>query len=541
MGNMKRLLTFIFFFLVCSSTTLAASTSLSGNTSLGEGKSGSASLVVNGQGSLIGVVGGTFTSNNSSCISITSVSSSHSYTIVNGNKIAYLDLSGAGFSSTRTIAKVNYKAVGTNCSAVITYVNDQVGTIDSIGVSANNSSVTVKSLSNDNNLTSLTTSVGSVNFSANTTSYSLNVDSSVSSININATAVNGASVSGIGSKSLNYGNNTFYINVTSASGIKKTYTITVNRKDDRSTNNNLSSLTINDGTLTPDFSSSNTSYKIIVPFEVEDLNIKAVASDSKSKVTISNNTGLISEETKDVYVKVTAENGSVKTYTISTTRGKDPNKPLSDISYLSSLSSDYGTLSPKFDKEIKEYLIWVPYEVSDLNLEFSLEDSKWGLSNYNKPDTLEVGKNEYNITVTAEDLSITEYKISVMRGYSVGTEEIRDSLLKEININNGSLTKTFNSDIFTYIYKGDIEVSAIANYEDSTINIYLNDGIFTIYVEDINGNTSVYILKPYVMDTWFVIIPSLFIFPIIYIVYKVVKNKVNKKEVTKKKVKKNDK
>ena len=64
------------------------------------------------------------------------------------------------------------------------------------------------------------------------TAYTLDVGNSVSKITIKAAAVDEkATVSGTGTKTLKTGANKFSVAVTAESGAKKTYTITVNRKD----------------------------------------------------------------------------------------------------------------------------------------------------------------------------------------------------------------------------------------------------------------------------------------------------------------------
>ncbi len=544
MGFMMKIITFIFFFLVFMPTTFAATTSFSGDRSIGEGGTSSVSFYVNGDGEFVGTVGGFFSSTNTNCIAITSIEAvvgSYNKLSENSYKYAYVDFSGTGFSSSKQMVRVNYKAVASNCSASISFANDGIGNVSGSAIPANSSSIGISVLSNDNNLTSLSTSVGSINFSASTTSYSLSVDSSVSSISISAAAVNGASVSGTGSKSLSYGSNKFNIVVTAQSGLKKTYSITVNRKDDRSSNNSLSSLSVNGGDLIPSFSNDILNYKLLIPFEMDSIDVDAIASDSKAKVSVSGNTGFISEETSDVSVKVTAENGSVKTYIISVTRGKDPNKPLNTNNYLATLNISSGVLSPAFNNEQTEYLIWLPYEIDSFNLDYMIEDSKWGVSELIKPDVLDVGANEYKIKVTAEDGNLREYNITVMRGYKTGTLEYRDSFIKDLVLNDISLTTDFNSEVFTYYYKGEINsnLEVVLNYDDSEYTIYENEDVISIYVVDINGGSSLYVLKPYKINILFFIIPSLLIFPIIFIVYILIK-KFPKKEIVEDKIKKNN-
>lgn len=354
--------------------------------------------------------------------------------------------------------------------------------------------------STNNNLSSLTVSNGSLNFNKNNTSYTVNVDASVTNINISASAEDGgASVTGTGNKSLNYGNNHFSIVVTAPSGDKKTYNINVIRKDNRSGNNKLASMTVNGGELKPGFSPNTESYNLSVPFSVNNLNIKANPEDNKAKVSIQNQDNLVAEETTTVKVVVTAENGSSRTYTIYVTRGKDPNKILSTNNYLSELGVSAGQLSPSFQKEQLKYVVYLPYEVDHIDITSSVEDSKYATIKKEGPEQLSVGSNQYKLTVTAEDSSTREYIIVVYRGNNVLEQDLSsNNYLKEIKIKNGSLTSIFNKkqNIYYYTKIKDIKVSAIPEDENSKIEIIDHNGVYTILVESATGDINIYTLIP---------------------------------------------
>lgn len=354
--------------------------------------------------------------------------------------------------------------------------------------------------STNNNLSSLTVSNGSLNFNKNNTSYTVNVDANITNINISASAEDGgASVTGTGNKSLNYGNNHFSIVVTAPSGDKKTYNINVIRKDNRSGNNRLASMTVNGGELKPGFSPNTESYNLSVPFSVNNLNIKANPEDNKAKVSIQNQDNLVAEETTTVKVVVTAENGSSRTYTIYVTRGKDPNKILSTNNYLSELSVSAGQLSPSFQKEQLKYVVYLPYEVDHIDITSSVEDSKYATIRKEGPEQLSVGANQYKLTVTAEDSSTREYIIVVYRGHNVLEQDLSsNNYLKEIKIKNGSLTSIFNKkqNIYYYTKIKDIKVSAIPEDENSKIEIIDHNGVYTILVEAATGDINIYTLIP---------------------------------------------
>ena len=96
-------------------------------------------------------------------------------------------------------------------------------------------------------------------------------------------------------------------------------TVTINAPYTASGNNNLSSLSISPGTLSPGFSAGTTSYSASVSNSTTSVAVSAKAADGKAKVAVWGNTGL-SVGNNTVTVQVTAENGSKKTYTINVNR-----------------------------------------------------------------------------------------------------------------------------------------------------------------------------------------------------------------------------
>ena len=95
--------------------------------------------------------------------------------------------------------------------------------------------------------------------------------------------------------------------------------ITINAPYTASGNNNLSSLSISPGTLSPGFSAGTTSYSASASNATTSVAVSARAADGKAKVAVWGNTGL-SVGNNTITVQVTAENGSKKTYTITVNR-----------------------------------------------------------------------------------------------------------------------------------------------------------------------------------------------------------------------------
>lgn len=103
----------------------------------------------------------------------------------------------------------------------------------------------------------------------------------------------------------------------STSGSSSSSTVTKKEPEvKKSSENNLSSLSISTGKLSPAFSSDKTSYQVDLTSDAEDITITAKAKDSKAKVTGAGKKELHIGE--NIFkITVTAENGSIKRYTLS--------------------------------------------------------------------------------------------------------------------------------------------------------------------------------------------------------------------------------
>ena len=478
----------------------------------------------------------------SSCLEYQTASARGGWSI-NANSSNYkIILSNSGLDagvSNGTVGTVKFKALK-DCSTNVSMSGvDAASRYGDLGVSFSGKSIKIYTPSSNNNLSNLSVSPGGINFNGGT-SYSTSVGANVTSVTVSAAAQDSkASISGTGSRNLNYGANEIKVTVTAESGAKKVYTINVNRKDDRSTNNNLASLKVSNGKLSPGFSKGNTKYSMEVPFATSKLDISAKAEDAKATVNISN-PELVAEETTTVTIKVTAENGSAKTYTINVKRGKDPNKPLSNNNYLSNLSVSTGDLSPSFNKDKLNYAVYLPFEVNYIEINTSVEDTKYATITKEGDNNLSIGNNLFKYTVTAEDGSKRVYTVTVIRNDTLDKENIKlntNTYLKELSIKNGILTSKFKKKKNVYYYyklgkKVNIK-KAIPEIKDNKVTIHKMSNSFVIVVEATSGAKSYYLL----------IEKSIVPIIIIFIIHKIKKknndensSKENKK--TKKKLKK---
>jgi len=279
------------------------------------------------------------------------------------------------------------------------------------------------------------------NFNPNDTSYLVNVGNSVTEINITATTSERyATVIGAGTHTLNVGNNPIEVTVTASNGTTtKTYTINVVRAP-QSNNANLQSLTINPGTLLPQFSASITSYLVNVPYDITGIAVSATAEHQQATV-LGNGYHSLNIGNNIINVTVTAENETtIKTYTINVVRA--------DIGHnanLKSLTSDNGTLTPAFASSITNYTLNVPNNTTGVVIIGEAFDENANVTG-NGYYSLTSNNLTVNIVVTAEDGVVTKtYTINVVRA-DIG----HNANLKSLTSDNGTLTPAFASSITNY-------------------------------------------------------------------------------------------
>lgn len=292
--------------------------------------------------------------------------------------------------------------------------------------------------SNNNNLKNLMINGQSIaNFNKNTTTYTID-DINLDEIEISATAEDSKSkIEGLGIKTLKYGLNIFNIVVTSENLEQKTYTINIKKKQTKSSDNSLESLTLTPGDIK--FDSNKTVYSLIVNNDVKEIKINGKTNNSKATV-IGFGVKKLNIYNNKFNIVVTAEDGSKKTYTIEVIR-KDElgnTKKLSSNNKLSSLTIKDYVLNFKEDQEV--YYLDVSNDVTNLEVIAKSSDSK-AIVQIDNPNLVE-GENTITITVTSEDGSIKTYKIIVNKK----NKEISNILVIDIKDNNNIITKeTLNS------------------------------------------------------------------------------------------------
>lgn len=181
-----------------------------------------------------------------------------------------------------------------------------------------------------------------------------------------------------------------------------------------SSNNNLSSLKSSVGTFDIAFDKDVTVYTLTVPYDTESVILSGGLEDINSVVD-----GLIeyklTEDKTVANITVTSEFGEKKVYTVYIIKEAKPVvTPVvyyySSNNYLKSLEIEGYEIT--FDKETLEYKIKVKSDVTSLDIKAIPESNKSRVE-ITGNEKFKKGNNIVTITVTAEDGSTREYKITV--------------------------------------------------------------------------------------------------------------------------------
>lgn len=249
-----------------------------------------------------------------------------------------------------------------------------------------------------NNQTSSTPSFSSVNQTVYAKS-SVNIRSSYStssSIIGSLSAGDSVTRTGVGSNGwsrVTYNGRTAYIN---SSYLTTEKPEEKEEEPEKSNNKELKSLTVEGYMLTPEFSNDVTDYSLTINDDVDSLEITAEPADEKAEVEIIGNSNLLIGD-NTIQVKVTAEDGTIRTYRINVTKG-------SQVEFgLTSLTIEGYALTPEFDENTYEYTLEIndPSVTSlNINTEPSEENATVEITGNTN---LQVGRNIITILVKSED------------------------------------------------------------------------------------------------------------------------------------------
>ena len=316
-------------------------------------------------------------------------------------------------------------------------------------------------------------------FDKDTTSYTMTVENDITEANVVATVEDStASVAGDGKTYLvTTSTNTINVSVTAENGDIKVYTINITRK--KSANNNLAMLSALEGTLSPAFDKDTTSYTMQVPYEVTYLNLTAVVEDANAEYDVEGNVDFQIGSDNNVYIPVTSENGSTKTYSIKVTRQPQANNYLKSLMVASTTGKVYD-LNPVFNQNTLNYNISIPEDDTSLivsGTKDSASSTVAGLEN------ISVSSFPYVHTVTVTSAG------GIDRNYTITINKVKSSnaQLKGITSSEGDLSPAFDPDVTDYTINVDNDVDSIDI--DATTNTGQSVTGIGTYPLSVGGNT----------------------------------------------------
>ena len=295
-------------------------------------------------------------------------------------------------------------------------------------------------------------------YNAGIKDYTLAVDNDVKSLYVSAKCkAAGCNISGVGDHALKVGKNEIEVTVLSSDGSSKNiYKIVVTRKKGNTTSNNnenknyvkdsnanLKSLTISKGELDPGFSKDITTYTVNVDKDCESIRISAICSGIECTVS---NTGVkyLKYGENKYEIKVTAEDGTVKIYTITVNKAYDLR--------LSSIVINKYSLNPSFDKDIYDYEIDVDSDVNSLDIRTE-SDNTDSIITIMGNKNFKVGKNIVTIKVENKDSKETNVYTIIVNKKS-NDDKIKDVDKEEVKIRDNSYVLTLGIVIGSLILIG---------------------------------------------------------------------------------------
>ena len=238
-----------------------------------------------------------------------------------------------------------------------------------------------------------------------------------------------------------------------------------------SSNNNLSKLSVEGYDLSPSFSSKTTSYTVNLPANTESIKITGTKADSKASVE-GLGTQTVEDGSNTFKIKVTAENGSTKTYTITAiVEELDPITVIvNDITYtvvrkaklLQKPSSDFVESTTKINDNDVPALLNEKANITLVGLKD--EEGNTTLYIYNEEENTYTKYNQHTFT------SLTLF---------IKDKEVENNNKKEeITINDKNVNVyTFENDSYYYFYAVNLETGEenLYRYDDKekTVQKYI--------------------------------------------------------------------
>ncbi len=354
------------------------------------------------------------------------------------------------------------------------------------------------------NIISLTGATLDIPYEAANTSFTAHVPNSTSSITVSAETespvatirINGTVVASDVQSApipLVAGDNVITVNVTAQDGVTVfNNTVTVTRAP--SPNDQLTGLSISQGTLSPAFDPSVTNYNVAVGDNVNFLTLTPTTAEPNAVVTITDDflnyttsSGTASQllmltgGDNIITVKVTAQDGTTsQTFTV------DVYRTPSDAA-LSSLAISAGALSPVFDPATTTYSVSVDYPVSSLIVTpvthdplstVTVNGGRALAAGASKSVKLKAGANSFVVVVRSHDqTNLVPYFINVNRALPSTNDN-----LANLAISAGTLSHAYDPGVSSYtasVGSGTGFITVTPTVTDATSTITVNDSTVT--------------------------------------------------------------
>lgn len=230
-------------------------------------------------------------------------------------------------------------------------------------------------------------------------------------------------------------------------------------------------------------------WSVEVPNSVAEVEIYATPMSEKAKVT---GTGKISLKEGDntAKIKVTAEAGNTKTYTLTIKRKTAAEEEGSQTQGNSDASLKSLGIKPDqydfsgFKKDKTQYSVQVPEDVEEIEVYAEATSEKAKVTGTGKTQ-LKSGKNTLIVQVTAEDCTTQTYTIEAIRGEentAVTDNSVSKFGLSTLEIRGQTLSPKFKTNVYEYKLElnedlNELDIETIATDDDTTVEILGNENL----------------------------------------------------------------
>lgn len=201
----------------------------------------------------------------------------------------------------------------------------------------------------------------------------------------------------------------------------RTYTVLLKRAG-LAGNNSLATLLVSPGTLAPDFNANTLSYTVDVANNVTSLTVTPTLSDPGATMAVNGQPTISGQartitlgpagQPTNIPVVVTAQNGNVKNYLVTVSRGVSSNNN------LQSLTVSPGTLNPSFNVNRTSYTVNVASTVTSVTVTPRQQDPAATII-VQPANPVQLGAPGSNtpliITVTAQNGTQKTYTVGIVR------------------------------------------------------------------------------------------------------------------------------